>query len=159
MSFTHTHQLGGRLSINIHDHAKNTNETVRVNNLITLSGKKLLAQLLSGDSDGIPSLHIAIGGGDAPANENNVALNQRLDKVKAKMKTIDTTIEGDDTRVVAIVEGELSSTDDMENRKLREAGIVVSIPGKTDTLYNHVTFPVITHTKNINITFTWELLF
>lgn len=159
MAIKQSHNLGGRLSIIVDDISEKSVRIIQVDNLITIKGKMLLAELLRGDYEKKPSLYIAIGSSDTPANEENMQLNECLDKIKADMKSIDTQTIGEEKRVVARVEGVIQSNPATEDQQLKEAGIFIEIPGKASLLYNHVTFPVITRTKNIDITFSWELFF
>ena len=57
--------------------------------------------------------------------------------------------------------------DATEDQPLQEAGIVLQFPAKVhldgedvdEVLYNRVVFPVVTRTGNLEMSFTWEVLF
>ena len=82
MAFEEKQGLKGRLSITIKDLDDNEIRHFRVNNLITNSGRILLANYLSGKVEGRPQLLIAVGSENIAASEQDDSLKDHIAEVK-----------------------------------------------------------------------------
>ncbi len=153
-------ELAGRVSIVLRDPAGRVVERRQVDNLITTAGRTLLANALTGVVQ-VQSqyLTVDVGSSSTTPNEADTALGARVDSAPAQIMAPKVVTAGGTTRVVATVSAMLPATGTAEPQQLQEAGIVVTLPGQTPVLYNHVTFPVITRAGNLEMTLTWEVTF
>lgn len=158
MPIKEAHGLAGRLHIELRDPEGRIVERRSVDNLITLSGRQLLAGLFTGSLQA-PQLQIAVGGDSTATEIGNTALGNRLDAASASLADISVTDYQGQQRVVARVTATLPATGKPDSQTLQEAGIVASLAGKPDQLYNRVVFPLINRAGNLEMTLTWEVIF
>ena len=159
--------LGGRLRIEVRSRDGRLIEARRVDNLITAVGKNLLAHFFSGRTEGRPELYIAVGGGGNPPDEGNSALQTPLDEAPASVTDIAVKEEEGSQRAIATVSATFKADASVGEQALSEAGILIKLPTEVDlgdvsskeVLYNRVVFPVVTRTGNLELSFTWEVLF
>jgi hypothetical protein len=160
MSFSDHQSISGVLHITLRDQHGTILEERRVRNLITLDGKLLLAGLFTGKVDAGVSLAIAVGSSDAEPKEIDSTLGAQADAAPAIVVGI-TPFEAEGRwRVRAVVSATLKATPgDLSVKQLKEAGIQIlsKAPGAPPTLFNHVTFPVISKGGNVEMTLSWEI--
>lgn len=158
MPIKEVHGLAGRLHIELRDPQGRLVEQHHVNNLITLSGRQLLAGLFTGSLQ-TPQLKIAVGGDSTATDLNNASLGKPLDEAKASVAEISVGDYQGQPRVIARITATLPATGKADAQVLQEAGIVASLAGKPDQLYNRVVFPLINRAGNLEMTLSWEVIF
>ena len=159
MTMIEQHGLGGCLHIVLRDLSGTVHEQRQVRNLITTTGKMLLANYFSGIILGKPELAIAVGSSGDEVSETDTALKNEVEKAVATVPSVHVKKEGGVDRVVATVTATLQATQEEKQQQLREAGILITPPNSDPVLYNRVVFPVVTRTGNMEMTLTWELVF
>lgn len=157
MGFAEHQGLKGRLSIAVKDLNNNIIRQVEINNLITHAGRKLLADFISGQSEGWSNLVVAVGSDDEASDEMDTSLKNQVAEVTVPKEGF--TTHHDKTGVGITLTATLPPADEGEEQLLQEAGIVVSLQDGSKVLYNRTVFPVITRTDNLKITLSWELTF
>jgi hypothetical protein len=160
MAYYETLAMSGRLTIELRDLNGQLIHRLLQPNLITDAGKKLVAQLFTGETAGNPELSIAVGNSTEPAKTTDVKLGTSLAEVavsslgEIKMTTVDGV-----QRAVANVTASFPALETAKKQVLNEAGIMIRFPKLEPVLYNHVNFADITRTDNLEMTLTWEVLF
>lgn len=147
------HGLSGRLHIVLTDPSGRVVDERRVDNLITTSGRALLARLFAGQAQ-ISELRIAVGSNGTALDASKATLTAVAD---AKASVADPSIS-DDGKVTAKVVATLPATGDVNTQQLQEAGILMVV-GNNKTVYNRVTFPVVSRAGNLEMTLSWEVTF
>lgn len=148
--------IEGVLTLELRDHDGALLERRRVHNLITNSGKVLLAQLLGGKTNGAITLSIGVGKVATAAAPGDDRLGEQLAAAKAEMS--DPVINGAQVKVTVkatVVDGGKPD----QPLPLTEAGILVRVGDGPDRLFNRVTFPVINKGANISLLLSWDLTF
>ncbi len=163
MSMVEKHCLSGKLSIIVRDMNGKIIEERKKHNLITNSGRRLLAGLLSAQMDNKPVIQIAVGdgaeGGDP--NHGDMNLNNQVD-IAAATITLPEISEAsglEEEAVLINVKAVLPIRSSGDVQSLDEAGIKITIDGSEPVLYNRATFPVVSRTQNMELTLNWELSF
>jgi len=151
--------MRGRLTIVLRNSKGKRVDSLIVNNVITMAGKSLLAQMFTGAAQGQPELSIAVGNGDTVASSDDAALEHKVDEAVATTPAIRFEEEEGGQKVVATVTATLPATGAGVEQRLSEAGVIIKLPGQGPVLYNRVTFPVVTRTENVEMTMTWEVMF
>lgn len=159
MAIHETHGLNGRLTIEIRSLDGQLLTKRQHNNLITSSGKTLVARLFTGEVTGKPDLLIAVGDSSEPAKITDNKLGNQLDSASATTQAIHVTPIDGIQRAVADVVATFPVLAPDKTQVLREAGILINFPNQQPVLYNRVNFPEITRTGNLEMTLTWEVLF
>lgn len=160
----------GRLLITLHDPA--TGAVIfeqRVSNLVTLAGRKLLAEMLTGAVAGFDRAEIVVGGPPDPDDASyvtpaaaleNTALHHEL---RALPASLGEPFQLDDSagqpRMVTRVSGTLDAQLDGTRLAMTEAGIQITKLSGTKILYNRVVFARITKEPDMQMTLTWEVIF
>ncbi len=163
MKLSDSLDLKGKLTIQkISINNKIDNEIVAHND-ITLSGRKLVAQLFSSNAQAKPVDQIKLGTGtkefDAKDNDLAKPIKDNSTPSKDHSITIETReiTETDDNRIKLILTGTLKEEDSAVNgKKLREACLYSS---DSQVMYNRVQFPPISKTENFKLTLIWEIIF
>lgn len=158
MAIKENHGLDGRVRIVLREPDGTIVDDRMVHNLITTAGRKLLGQLFTSDL-GKPHFQIAVGGDDTAATVADTALGKQIDAVDATVSSPKTIDENQKQLVIVTVSATLPATGNANPQSLKEAGILITLAGQPPVLYNHVTFPVITRTGNLEMTLTWEVIF
>jgi hypothetical protein len=152
-----------------------------IDNLITTKGRDLLAQLLTGEIQGITAVLLAIGGytpgtpvpspypAAAPADER---LHRPLRRLETSLLQVGTRVESNPPRALRSISALIPAEIGGDVLVLREAGLVMSTaagdPGEADpttglapgeVLYNRVVFDAITKDPQLQMTLTWEVMF
>ncbi|HWN67856.1 MAG TPA: hypothetical protein VNM90_09455 [Haliangium sp.] len=164
------HSPGGRLIITVRDPATGAIVlTRRVRNLVTLAGRALLADLLTGVIAGFAKIELVVGGPPDPSNLaftprppdlDDTALENLLVAVPVTTgPTAEQTDEDGDPRMVTPVSGTLEAVAGGDKLVLTEAGIQITKIDDTKILYNRVVFGRITKEANLQMTLTWEVIF
>ena len=148
--------IEGVLTLELRDPGGALLERRVVHNLITHSGKSLLARLLGGKTNGAVVLSIGVGKVATAAAPGDDRLGQQLAAAKAEMSDPVVGVAGVKVTVKAtIVDG--GKID--QPLPLTEAGILVKVGEGEDVLFNRVTFPVINKGPNISLLLSWDLTF
>jgi hypothetical protein len=161
---------GGRLTITVRDPVTGAVVlTRRVQNLVTLDGRALLADLLTGAVAGFAKIELVVGGppdpGDLaftprPPDLGDKALENQLVAVPVTTdRPTEQTDEGGSRRMVTPVSGTLEAVAGGDKLVLTEAGIQITKIDDTKILYNRVVFDRITKEANLQMTLTWEVIF
>lgn len=160
------HTLGGRLTICLRDPQSGQVVLERtVDNVVTLAGRQLLAQFLSGAVRGYDQIQLVVGGpaaGDPPAPSTSDTKLSAPDMPLAVPAMPGAIVQRDidgSPRVSVPVSGTLEVELGGPTRRLTEAGIQVTLPGGTSVLYNRVVFAEINKAPSLQMTLTWEVLF
>lgn len=149
--------MRGVLTIDICDASGTLVERRSVPNLITNAGKALLANLLMGQVDALPTRWaIVVGSGPSLPKLEDTALERQVDEVEATPK-VDTS-----SGVRAVVSAtlpalSLAPTD--KPQTLTEAGIRITQGAKTQVLFNRVHFEPVNRGANMVMKLTWEISF
>ena len=150
------HNLIGKLDIAIYDSLKNAYSHLQVKNLITTKGKETLAKHFINNISGALTFHIAVGTGSTAAQEADTALETQIQEVTATASYVEGALTPSirvEAEIPALAEGEATQL-------LTEAGIKLGIEGQADkVLYNHVIFPVVSHTQSTTLSFAWDISF
>lgn len=149
--------MTGRLTIVLRDHYDHVVTQRQVNNLITTAGKTLVAKLFTGEVQGNPVFHIAVGDDDTSLASTNIRLQKELSRVAAD--TVQLVEEESQEKIVVKLAATFPELDDNQKQELREAGTFITLPNKEPVLYNRVIFPTVTRTSNLKLTLMWEVLF
>lgn len=156
MSLSEHPSIEGVLTLELRDQDGALLERRVVHNLITNSGKGLLARLLGGKTNGAVALSIGVGKVATAAAPGDDRLGEQLAAAKADMSDPIIGVAGVKVTVKAtIVDG--GKID--QPLPLTEAGILVKVGEGPDVLFNRVTFPVINKGPNISLLLSWDLTF
>lgn len=147
------HGLSGRLHILLTDPSGRVVDERWVDNLITSAGRLLLAQLFAGQAQ-VSELRIAVGSNGTVMTPEQAHLTVVAD-AKASVAA-PALVDGG--RVVAKVVATLPASGDSNIQQLQEAGIVMA-SGSAQTVYNRVTFPLVSRAGNLEMTLSWEVTF
>jgi hypothetical protein len=161
---------GGRLTITVRDPVTGAIVlTRRVRNLVTLAGRALLADLLTGAIAGFAKIELVVGGPPDPSNLaftprppslDDQALEHLLVAVPVATETATEQLDEDgNRRMVTLVSGTLEAVAGGDKLVLTEAGIQITTTDDTKILYNRVVFDRITKEANLQMTLTWEVIF
>jgi hypothetical protein len=165
-----TQSPGGRLTITVRDPATGAIVlTRRVQNLVTLTGRALLADLLTGAVAGFAKIELVVGGPPDPADLGftprppalgDTALENQLVAVPVTTgQPTEQADEGGSPRMVTPVSGTLEAVAGGDKLVLTEAGIQITKIDDSKILYNRVVFDRITKEANLQMTLTWEVIF
>lgn len=141
----------------------------RVKNLVTLAGRALLAELLTGAVNGFDSIALAVGGPSEdpgyqprPVTIEDTALQNQLRSVSVSFGV--PTPQPDPAseqqpRVFTQISGTLAAETNGESLAMNEAGIIITKGDGTEVLYNRVAFEPITKAPGMQMTLIWEVIF
>ncbi len=157
----------GRLTIRLVD--PRTGKVVlvrRANNLVTLAGRQLLADLYRGIVDARPPvvLQIAVGGQagvePAPAALADTALQNPQLEVDAVVESSQAQDVDGGPRVVTTLTATLEAVPGGSDLTLTEAGVQFVLEvGQPPVLYNRVIFGPIVKNADLQMTLSWEVIF
>ena len=161
MNLRETQQLDGVLTLELVRADGTLVERRRVHNLITTAGRALLAQLLMGRLDALPTRwEIVVGRGLAPARPADTALGERLDQAEDAAPRVEVTPdEAGPGTVRATVSATLPPPAPGVVQPLTEAGIQITVGRAPPVLFNRVRFEPITRGDNMSLKLTWEISF
>lgn len=156
----------GRLTLRLVDpRTGRVERELRVDNLVTLSGRLFLARLLRlTDGVALPTaVRIAVGGPDTgatnPPTLQDVALqNQRLAAAATVDEPLEQTIDST-PRIVATVAATFEPNTAPDPITLTEAGVQLTYADGSTVLYNRVTFPEIIKAPLLRLELSWEVVF
>lgn len=136
-------------------------ERRRVHNLITTAGRALLARLLMGKVDALPThWGIVVGQGVEPARPADTGLHERLDMAEDTAPRVEVVAdEGGPGSVRATVSATLPPPAPGVVQPLTEAGIQITVGNEPPVLFNRVRFEPITRGDNMRLKLTWEISF
>jgi hypothetical protein len=161
---------GGRLIITLRDPTTGAIVlTRRVRNLVTLAGRALLADLLTGAIAGFDKIELVVGGWDdatgtpftpqAPSLDDTELENLLVAVPVSAGATAEQVDEDDNRRMVTPVSGTLEAVAGGAKLVLVEAGIQITKIDDSKVLYNRVVFDRITKEANLQMSLTWEVIF
>ena len=162
-----TMDMRGQLTLLLSDRAGQVIYQQEYKNRIVTSGRKLVAEMFSGQFSGAPPAavsHMAVGSGDAAAADGDAALAAQRGGRKAissaKLTTFNETQSGG--VVVQRVRASLQAVFDFNEANdpavpLREAGIFNA--DTAGVMYNRVVFEPVTKTDAFRLTLLWEVVF
>jgi hypothetical protein len=139
-----------------------------IENLVTLSGRALLAELLTGAVSGFAKMELAVGGPPAsdpdkvppPPAPTDTALDNELRAVTVTIgPTTQKTDANGNPRMVTPIAGTLEAVLGGDKLVMTEAGIKITKFDDSQHLYNRVTFGSMTKEPNLEMTLTWEVIF
>lgn len=148
--------LVGKLTIKKIDKDNIADAEIVAHNDITLSGRRLVAQLFNPKDEAMkPVTQIKLGTGnkDFEAMDNDLA--QPIEGHAIEIETADIQ-ELEDNRIKLTLTGTLQENDEKVNGKeLTEACLY----SESEIMYNRVQFPAISKTENFKLTLIWEITF
>ncbi len=128
-------------------------------NLITLTGKRLLAQLLTGGVEGKLELTMGVGSGTRQPAVSDTALDELVSEVPAALDRI----EDVDGAVCIRVRASLPASKSKQAVELHEAGIFIRIAtpkggdSQAPTLFNRVLFDVLSWSSSTSMLLAWDI--
>ncbi|MFP2908397.1 hypothetical protein ACLESD_25760 [Pyxidicoccus sp. 3LFB2] len=136
-------------------------ERRRVPNLITTAGKQLLANLLMGKVDALPTRWaIAVGTGTAQAQVSDTQLGAQVDQALDAAPKVEVITRADGVSVIrATVTATLPALTQATVQPLTEAGIQITQGAATRVLFNRVRFEEVNRGPNMVMKMTWEISF
>ncbi len=160
---------GGRLLITIRDPVTGAIVLERcIQNLVTLTGRRLLAEMLAGAA-GVAQMHLLVGGPPSPADSGyqtrpaalgDTALQNPLRSVPVVTSSpVQREESPGQTRVFMQLSGTLEAEVGSPPLVMTEAGISITKVDGTSVLYNRVVFDRITKQAEMQMTLTWEVIF
>jgi hypothetical protein len=159
--------MRGAVTIMLSDASSRPVCLVRQQNRIVRSGRQLVAQLFGGVATGTPPArvtHMAVGTGDAPPADDQIALVAERAPRKPIAAVTYTDVDepqpggGTVRRVRASLRAVFDFAEANGAEPLREAAIFTSdAPG--GVMYNRVVFPAVTKTNAFQLTLFWEITF
>lgn len=157
MALTEHPSIQGVLTLELRDPHGALLERRRVHNLITTSGKAVLARMLGGKTNGAVQLAIGVGEEPRAPAAGDAKLGRKLTEAKAEMS--EPLVAGDQVTVTVkatVVDGGAPD----KPLPLTEAGIIVRIGNDpAELLFNRVVFPVINKGANMSLLLSWDLTF
>ena len=165
MSLKETHTLGGNLSMILKDQEGDVVNSYRIKNLITNSGRRLLASFLINNNANKPIFQIAVGEGDSEQNTKNNYDAEQLIKVvdsvdaDVELQPDGSASENGQKPVVLKVRATLPIRKDGPTQSINEAGILIKTDKNPAVLYNRTVFPTVNRSANMELTLIWELTF
>ncbi|WP_164013176.1 hypothetical protein [Pyxidicoccus trucidator] len=132
-----------------------------VPNLITTAGKQLLANLLMGKVDALPTRWaIAVGTGTAQAQVSDTQLGTQVDQALDAAPKVEVITRADGLSVIrATVTATLPALTQATVQPLTEAGIQITQGATTRVLFNRVRFEEVNRGPNMVMKMTWEISF
>ena len=161
-----TMDMRGQLTLLLSDHTGEVVFQQKYKNRIVTSGRKLVAEMFSGQFGGAPPAavsHMAVGSGDAAAADGDAALAaQRGGRKAISSAKLTTFNETQPSGVVQRVRVSLQAVFDFNEANdpavpLREAGVFNADTG--GVMYNRVVFEPVTKTDAFRLTLLWEVVF
>jgi hypothetical protein len=152
--------LKGVLTIELRDMSGALVERRQHHNLITTRGKQLLADLLLGKKNALPtSWAIVVGTGTTPPNVADIALQAPItEKAEDRDPDVAVVTRGTATVVQGTVSATLPAPPAGTVQPLTEAGIQITV-GTDKILFNRVQFPAVNRGANMVMTLSWEISF
>ena len=148
---------GGRLTVELCGRDGRVLRRDPVDNLITVAGRSCLALLLGGQTQ-VKGLRMAVGTDATDPTPEDTALGAMVDTVAADLGEPRRMVDNGRQAVGAVVRATLPPLAGTSAQALREAGIMIDT-GVQSVLYNHVVFPVITRTADLQVSLSWEVIF
>ena len=161
-----TMDMRGQLTLLLNDRAGQVIYQQEYKNRIVTSGRKLVAEMFSGQFSGAPPTavsHMAVGSGDAAAADGDASLATQRGGGKAISRAKLTTFnETQPSGGVQRVRVSLQAVFDFNEANdpavpLREAGVFNADTG--GVMYNRVVFEPVTKTDAFRLTLVWEVTF
>jgi hypothetical protein len=142
--------MKGRLTLVLRDEHGREVDRREVDNLITDSGRNLVARLFAGKLQAVPRLTIAVGGNDTATNQADTDLKALIDRADATAEV---------TNNVTEVRATLKAAGGEAVQALKEAGIRIETGTGPAVLYNRVTFAVVNKGPTMELTLSWKVTF
>lgn len=161
MDLRETQALSGVLTLELLDTGGTLRERRRVPNLITTAGKQLLANLLMGKVDVLPTRWaIVVGTGTAQPSIADTQLGNRVDEALDASPKVEAVTRADGSSVIrATVTATLPALTRDTVQPLTEAGIQITQGTTAPVLFNRVRFEEVNRGPNMVMKMTWEISF
>lgn len=159
MAWTEDIGIGGRVHIEVRTPGGEPVSTLKVKNLVTLEGRKLLGGVFAGQSALSGRMLMAVGTGTTATRLADTTLEAETTRVQAQVS--DLTVEEEDggPRVILRVSAVFPPLKGDAVESLREAGIWLERGSQPAILFNRVVFPVVSRSSGLEIALSWEVLF
>lgn len=150
--------IKGELTIVLRDEHGREVERRKIKNLITVNGRKLLADLLMGKVNALPSRwSVAVGTGTTAPTVGDKDLERYVDSADDTSPDVE-IIDGTGGPVIRItVTATLQAPPANVTQALTEAGIRVQLASAAPILFNRVQFAPINRSGNMVMTLMWEI--
>ncbi|RKH68273.1 hypothetical protein [Corallococcus llansteffanensis] len=160
MDMREEQSMDGVLTLELRDTGGALLERRRVHNLITLSGKRLLANLLLGKATALPiQWAIAVGTGKGDAQPSDEVLGRQVDRAEASSREVEAVTSNTGASLIrATVSSILPALPAGQVQPLTEAGIEIT-QGKNTILFNRVRFDEVNRSANMVLNLSWEISF
>ncbi|MCP3060343.1 hypothetical protein LXT21_16300 [Myxococcus sp. K38C18041901] len=162
MNGKETQGMNGVLTLEILNLDGSLMERRKVPNLITIAGKRLVAELLMGRVNALTtSWSIAVGTGTTQPLPSNIKLDNQVDLAADTAPKVEEITLGDGTSLVrATVSATLPPPPaEATVQPLTEAGILVTLGTAAPILFNRVRFEEVNRGSNMLMKMTWEISF
>ena len=158
MKLSESLELKGKLTIHKIDSQNEICDEIIANNDITLSGRKLVAQLFSPENAAKPVDKIKLGiGKQEEFDANPEDLVDSVGSINIEPIDFQNDIKEENNRIKLTLRGHLEENNvQVNNKPLTEACLYSSV---SKVMYNRVEFLPITKTENFKLTLIWEILF
>lgn len=157
MSFGESIGVAGRIHLSVYEPGGRLVEERRVNNLVTLEGRRLLGRCLAGLVIPGTQLQLAIGTGTRATSLDDLTLEREVAAVPVDSPQV--VVDGDGAtrramlRVRAVFPALVGET-----QLIGEAGVVLQVGGQP-LLFNRAIFPVVSRAERLEVALAWEILF
>lgn len=161
MNGKETQGMNGVLTLELLNLDGSLMERRRVPNLITISGKQLVAELLMGRVNALPTRwSIVVGTGiNAPVPADD-KLGTKVDEAIDPTPKVEVIKQSDGSSLVrATVTATLPALGQSTVQPLTEAGIQILQGASTPILFNRVRFEEVNRGPNMVMKMTWEITF
>ncbi|AKF86230.1 hypothetical protein SAMN05443572_103359 [Myxococcus fulvus] len=162
MNGKETQGMNGVLTLELLNLDGTLMERRKVPNLITIAGKRLVAELLMGRVNALPiRWAIAVGTGTTQPLPGNVKLDHQVDDAMDTAPKVEEITLGDGSSLVrATVTATLAPPPAQSTvQPLTEAGILVTLGTGAPILFNRVRFEEVNRGSNMVMKMTWEISF
>ena len=156
MKLSHSLDLKGKLTIIKISSNNKIDDQITAHNDITLSGRRLVAQLFKSDTAAKPVDQIKLGTGTKEFNATDNELAEPIAGHSIEIEKSDIG-DADNNRVKLTLVGTLQENDTEVNDKALTEACLYSSASKV--MYNRVQFPPINKTESFKLTLIWEIIF
>ncbi|QSQ15412.1 hypothetical protein [Myxococcus landrumensis] len=161
MNGKETQGMNGVLTLELRNLDGSLMERRRVPNLITIAGKQLVAELLMGRVNALPTRwSIVVGTGVTTPLPSDTELKAKVDEAIDAAPKVEVIKQGDGSSLVrATVTASLPALTQATVQPLTEAGIQILQGASTPILFNRVRFEEVNRGPNMEMKMTWEISF
>ncbi|AGC45681.1 hypothetical protein MYSTI_04385 [Myxococcus stipitatus DSM 14675] len=161
MNGKETQGMNGVLTLELRNLDGSLMERRRVPNLITIAGKQLVAELLMGRVNALPTRwSIVVGTGINTPIPADIQLGTKVDEAIDPAPKVEVITLSDNSSLVrATVTATLPPLGQSTVQPLTEAGIQILQGAATPILFNRVRFEEVNRGPNMEMKMTWEISF